>query len=112
MDHIDARLLHPRDVSLTEKENALRSLEVLIQLIGSHLNSFRPKVMATLKLVLQYPSLVKLACRVWYTFVSAVDVSQLGPLLSRIIVDLVRTRRLIYLFIELYPSDYHFSCLM
>jgi hypothetical protein len=88
MDFINARL-RPKEILLAEKENALRSLEVLIQLIGPHLNSFRLKVMATLKLVLQFPTLVPLACKVWHTFVTSLDAAQLGPILSRIVVDLV-----------------------
>jgi hypothetical protein len=72
-----------------EMDRVLRSLSVLIRLIGPHLNNFRPKVMATLRLVLKFPHLVVPACDVFLDFITRLDVSQLGPILSQIVVDLL-----------------------
>lgn len=72
-----------------DMDRILRSLAVLIRLIGPHLNTFRPKVMATLKLVLKFPRLVLPACKVWFDFLKRIDIGQLGPILSQIVVDLL-----------------------
>ncbi len=92
MDFITALLLKntsDMQASFKEKEDVLESLGVLIHLIGPHLNLFRLKVIATLRLVLQFPQLVERALHVWYDFVKCLDIGQVGPVLGQIVVDLL-----------------------
>ncbi|KAL6048043.1 Serine/threonine-protein kinase ATR [Balamuthia mandrillaris] len=87
--HRHQQQMQQQDWATAKKANALQSLEVLIQLIGPHVNPFHPKVMATLKLVLRYPQLAQQACKVWNTFITGLDISQVGPILNQIVVDLL-----------------------
>ncbi|ELR24297.1 uncharacterized protein ACA1_170660 [Acanthamoeba castellanii str. Neff] len=93
MDYLSVLLHKGRSQSAQpdndEMDRVLRSLSVLIRLIGPHLNNFRPKVMATLRLVLKFPHLVAPACDVFLDFITRLDVGQLGPILSQIVVDLL-----------------------
>lgn len=71
------------------KEIVLKGLEELIVLLGSHVNTMRPKLIATLELVLKEPDLQLLACSAWLTFIKKLDVNNIGPILSQIFVDLL-----------------------
>jgi hypothetical protein len=73
------------------QENALSTLEALILILTpSDLNSLRPKVMSTLKSVVhRYTHLQEIGCKVFLTFVTRLEISNVGPILSQIFVDLL-----------------------
>ncbi len=71
------------------KEQLLRGLNELLVLIGQHINSMRPKIMATLELVSKDPGLQGQASEVWLTFIKNLDINTVGHILSKIFVDLL-----------------------
>ena len=87
MDFLSSTLV--KQEKIEEKQKVLKSLRVLIKLLDKKkLNSFRPKIMVTLKNALHFPKLVKEACSVWYTFITSLDVKHLGVIMNQIAADL------------------------
>ncbi|XP_050095834.1 serine/threonine-protein kinase ATR-like [Anopheles aquasalis] len=88
--YFEATLVHP-DAEKVLKSEALLSLGDIIRLLGGeHITPFRFKIIALLRtaLGLQVPVLTRHCVKIWRIFVCTVDVRQLGPLLSTIVVTL------------------------
>ncbi|XP_049538761.1 serine/threonine-protein kinase ATR-like [Anopheles darlingi] len=88
--YFEATLVHP-DGEKVLKSEALLSLGDIIRLLGGeHITPFRFKIIALLRtaLGLQVPALTRHCVKIWRIFVCTVDVRQLGPLLSTIVVTL------------------------
>ncbi|XP_035792224.1 serine/threonine-protein kinase ATR-like [Anopheles albimanus] len=88
--YFEGTLVHP-DAEKVLKSEALLSLGDIIRLLGGeHITPFRFKIIALLRtaLGLQVPALTRHCVKIWRIFVCTVDVRQLGPLLSTIVVTL------------------------
>ncbi|XP_058065656.1 serine/threonine-protein kinase ATR-like [Anopheles bellator] len=88
--YFEATLVDP-DGEKDLKSEALLSLGDIIRLLGGeHITPFRFKIIALLRtaLALHNPALTGHCVKIWRIFVCTVDVRQLGPLLSTIVVTL------------------------
>jgi len=76
--------------SISEKITALKSLKELMILIGSSISSVSLQIMAILQVTLNISFLRDVSLDVWQTFVMTLDTNNIIPLLSQIIVILLK----------------------
>lgn len=87
----DSQLL-PSNVHIDRKRKALRSLTVLIQLMGAkYITPVRMKVMATLRIAIRFENgdFPELCCQAWEMFVRNLELPALGPMLNQILATLL-----------------------
>ncbi|GAM27893.1 hypothetical protein SAMD00019534_110690 [Acytostelium subglobosum LB1] len=77
-----------RQKTMADKEGMLRAFERLLEFIGYAVNSFRPKIMAFLKLTLKTPLELK-AIQIWSKFVKKLDINSVGPILNLILFSVL-----------------------
>ncbi|BFY98653.1 hypothetical protein BsWGS_01693 [Bradybaena similaris] len=89
--YFDSQLTN-RNITLEDKELALKSVISIIRLMGSkHICSIRHKAMNTLRLGLQFtePSVAEISCKAWNCFVKSLEIPLLGVMMSQIIATLL-----------------------
>ena len=88
MDFFNRKFDQSNDVNV--KRQIAACLSQLFPLIGSSsLSSVAPKVMATLEILSKDTNLLVDVCYAWSSFLTHVEPNSLGPMLSKIIVDLL-----------------------
>ncbi|XP_012937158.1 serine/threonine-protein kinase ATR [Aplysia californica] len=87
----DTQLMNS-NITMGDKELALKSVISIIQLMGSkHISTIRHKVMNTLRLGLQFTEkpFTEISCKAWNCFVRSLELPLLGVMMSQIIATLL-----------------------
>ena len=87
--HING-ILQDERVALVTKQKAFRALIELVQLVGPCVYSLSSQIMATLQAVSEEPECFALAVSAWSAFVRTLEIGTVGPILSQIVVALLR----------------------
>ncbi|QRV72397.1 phosphatidylinositol 3- and 4-kinase [Ceratobasidium sp. AG-Ba] len=90
MLHILGTMVHINDVlqdvrgktTIAHKNQVLRSLGAVIELVGSPCNAVSPQIMATLQTMLRISELAEATLSTWYSFIRTLSLLDASPLLG------------------------------